>query len=137
MTSMRMTTTAAITRTTPPSFNTRASSLLTTPSANATKTALLPVVQHDLNHPTVQPAIHAVLESWKQCRNSLHANEFDETFGKLLLIRLFNLEPRLKLFFGFHMSIDPTATSLGEMALILSAVRLTQQLNQVLDMVSR
>jgi hypothetical protein len=96
---------------------------------------LPPVAQHELNHPSVQPAIQAVLRSWKLVREQ--ELEFEETFGKLLLIRLFDLEPRLKPLFGFHMNIDPTATSLGEMALILSAVRLTQQLDQVLEMVSR
>lgn len=130
--------TTAISRTCTSSPLTRASylpSLLTTPSTTATTTtAFLPPAQHDLNHASVQ----AVLDSWKNCRNSFQeTHDFDEAFGKLLLIRVFALEPRIKLLFGFHVNIDPTATPLGEMALIMRAVRLTHQLHQVLEMVSR
>jgi hypothetical protein len=62
---------------------------------------------------------------------------FDEDFGKLLLIRIFDLQPRIKLLFGFYKDIDPTATELGKMALIMRAVRLTRNVNQVLELVCK
>jgi hypothetical protein len=130
-----MATAAAISaRITTPSPLTRAAStisLLTAPSTTA------PTTPHDFNHPSIQPAIQAVCDSWKDGRANYTNNNFDETFGKLLLIRIFDLEPRIKLLFGFHMDIDPTATPLGEMALIMRALRLTRYLDQVLEMVRR
>ena len=81
-----------------------------------------------------ETAIQIVLESWKHCYADVEG--FPEEFGMTLLIRLFELEPRTKLLFGFHKNSDPNASELGKMALLMRAERLARNLNDVFVMVS-